>query len=202
MQRGQVAVVTVVLVGALVVGAALVTDGRGPLRQDAQIDAPTVGPGATPIDSCTTIRESGTYVLTSDVVHDKSTRLSESCITILADDVVFHGQGHRVEGNGISDTRGIQTNATNVTVRNVVVAEWGRGVYYMNASGGTITHVNATSNAYGIDLDWSNDVRVVENNVSGNLVGIDVARSNDDIDLRDNSVRGNHVAQVYRNSST
>ena len=201
MQRGQVAVVTVVLVGALVVGAALATDGRGPLRPDAQLDSPTVGPNATPIDSCTTIRESGTYVLTTDVVHDKSTRLSESCITILADDVVFDGQGHRIEGNGISDTRGVQTNATNVTVRDVVVAEWGRGIYYVNASGGTIAGVNATGNAYGIDLDWSSDVRIVENNVSGNLVGVDLTRSNDDIHLRDNRVRGNHVAGVHLNNS-
>jgi hypothetical protein len=201
MQRGQVAVVTVVLVGALLVGAAFATDGNGPVSPDASLDAPTVGPDATSIDSCTTITKPGTYVLASNITEDKSTRLSESCITIRARDVVFDGRGHRVEGNGISDTRGVEVSARNVTVRNVVVAEWERGVYYRNATGGTVTGVVADSNGFGIDLDWSRGVRVVDNDVEGNLVGLDLARGNARLVVRDNRVQGNHVTDRLQNES-
>ncbi|QLG28573.1 right-handed parallel beta-helix repeat-containing protein [Halorarum halophilum] len=197
MQRGQVAIVTVVVVGAVLVGSAFAIDSTAPPGSDS----PRVGADATRIDSCTTITEPGAYVLTTDVENDKHTRLSESCIRIESDDVLFEGDGHVVDGRGISDTRGVTANGTNVTVRNVTVSDWDRGIYYRNVSGGTIEGVNATENGYGIDLDWSREVTIADSDVSGNVIGVDLMRSNDDVELEDNRLGGNHVADVNRNET-
>lgn len=213
MHRGQIVAVTTVGVGALLIAGALLAgsvvalDGVADSRADAALDAPTgpaplgVGADATRIDSCTRITDPGTYVLTADVEDDQSTRLSESCIRIATDDVVFDGNGHTIDGRGISDTRGVTATGTNVTVRNVTVSDWDRGIYYRNVSGGTIRGANATANGYGIDLDRSSGVAVMDNDVSGNLIGIDLRRSNAGVELGGNRVNGNHLADVHGNET-
>ena len=197
MERGQAAVLTVVVVGTLLVGAAIAMGGA----ESSYRPPPRVPDDATRIDSCTTISEPGAYVLTTDLKDNKKTRLSESCIRIVADDVIFSGGGHVVDGKGISDTRGVTANGTNVTVVNVVVSDWNRGVYFRNVSDGEVRNVTASGNAYGIDLDGTSGVAVVNNDVSSNLIGIDLTRSNEDVDLRGNDADGNHVADVYRNET-
>ena len=197
MQRGQVAVVTALVVGAVLVGSAFVIYSTAP----SQTGTPSAGADATRIDSCTTITEPGAYVLTADIEDNKRTRLSESCIRIAADDVTFDGGGHLVDGRGISDTRGVTANGTNVTVRNVSVSDWDRGIYYTNVSGGTIEGVNATENGFGIDLDRSREVTITNSDVSGNLIGVDLKRSNHDLELADNRLSGNYVADVNRNET-
>lgn len=171
----------------------------------AAVPADTAASPATPVDSCTTITEPGVYVLTTDLKDNKDTRISESCIEIQTDDVVFDGDGHIIDGKGISDTRGVSVNAsaeaTNVTVRNLTVSDWNVGVFYQSVSGGEIQSVNASGNAYGINLDDSTDVEVRENSVSHNLVGIDLLRGNADVTVTNNTVEDNHLVGVYTKSN-
>lgn len=190
----------------LLVGSAVALDSA-PSRVDASLDTSTrsdaTGAGAdvTQIDECTRITEPGVYVLTTDIEDNQETRLSETCIRITADDVVLEGDGHVVDGRGISDTRGVTATGANVTVRNVIVSDWDRGLYYRNVSGGTISGVNATGNGFGIDLDRSADVALADNDVSGNMIGLDLRGSNTGIELDGNRVDRNYLADVNGNET-
>lgn len=199
--HGQV-IVTAVVVSVLLTGSAVAVFAAPSTETSTRPAVSAAQADVTQINSCTTITSPGRYVLTTDIIDDRTTRLSESCIQIAANNVIFDGGNHTIDGKGISDTRGIVTNGTNVTVQNVAVSDWNLGIYYVNASGGTIRGVTATKNAFGIALDWSQDVTVADNTASHNLIGINLVRSDDSIELRGNDVAGNHIAGVYRNKST
>lgn len=156
---------------ALLLACSLVA-GTLPATVGAQEDG-----GPTEIESCgATITEPGTYVLTRDIIDDRGVQLSQSCISIESSDVVFDGGGHTIDGNGVSDTTGIAvengSRLSNVTVRDVTVSDWNRGIHYHNVSGGEITDVNATLDAFGIVLMNTTGVAVRNPAVSDNLIGI------------------------------
>lgn len=156
-----------------------------------------VGQQATPVDTCTTIDEPGEYVLTADIADNKGTRLSQSCFLVTADDVVLDGQGHLVDGRGISDSTGVTVEgASRVTVLNLRLSDWNRGLHYRDVVGGTVRGVVAKRNARGIDLDGSSDVVLADNQVARNLIGVDLARENRNVSLDGNVVRGNFYADV------
>lgn len=183
-------VVPLVAAVTLLVAVALALSGPGPTVAAAQ---------PTPVDSCTTIYESGEYELVTDIVDDRTTRLSQACIKITADDVVFDGGGHLVDGKGISDTTGVRVRgASDVVVRDVRVTNWNRGVHYDGVTGGAVVGVNATSNARGLDFDRSQDVTVEGGTYTANLIGVDLARENRDVAVPDAVATGNHVVDVYR----
>lgn len=156
-----------------------------------------VGQQATPVETCTTIDEPGDYVLTADITDNKGTRLSQSCLLVTADDVVLDGQGHLVDGRGISDSTGVRVvGASNVTVLDLRLSDWNRGLHYRDVSSGTVREVVAKRNARGIDLDGSSDVVLADNQVARNLIGIDLTRENRNVTLDGNVVRGNFYANV------
>lgn len=121
--------------------------------------------GTTAIDSCTTIDEPGSYVLTEDVRNSSA----DVCIDIRASNVTFDGNGNLVAGNlsqerrseiagspepptrvGVGVNVGGETRAGTVTVRNVTTTGWVRGVSAVNVSDGAIRSVVATGNVDGI----------------------------------------------------
>jgi parallel beta-helix repeat protein len=142
--------------------------------------------GPTPIDSCTTITEPGEYVLTSDV-DGREVRLSQSCLRIAVSDVRISGNGHRIRGIGVSDTTGIAVNGTgllrNVTIQNVTVTGWNRGIYLENVTRSTVSDVTARQNAFGITLHDVSYTTIRNCRFSLNLVDI----------YRDDDSRGNAV---------
>ncbi len=115
---------------------------------------------AASVNSCTTITNPGQYVLTTDI--DDST--AGICIEIRSSDVVFHGQGHTIDGVNAPDSIGISANdsatLTNVTVRNVTVTEWGsEGIVYRDVSTGEILYATAVENGgNGVEVDESADI--------------------------------------------
>lgn len=124
------------------------------------------------IDTCTTITEPGTYVLSENTTF-KGGPASVACLTIRADDVVVDGQGHVFAGHGISNTTGISVSgAENVTVKNIHVTDWHRGVSFRNAAGGTVQNASIRSNAYGLSLRDADGVTVANSATRGNLVGV------------------------------
>jgi hypothetical protein len=110
--------------------------------------------------------------------------------------VVLDGRSGLVDGNGVSDTTGVLVEGvTNVTVRNLRVENWNRGVAVRNASDVTVREVNATGNAVGIE-GQNASVRVVDVTVDSNLRGVVLADPGDDV-LRGTRVKGNHVVAVH-----
>ncbi|WP_266075470.1 NosD domain-containing protein [Haladaptatus caseinilyticus] len=150
--------------------------------------APTVG-------SCTKITKPGHYTLGRDI-HNGKTRISTGCIEIRANDVVFDGNGHLLSGFGVSDTSGVRVeNASNVTVRNVTVNDWNRGIFVTNSEDVTVRGVDASNNAIGIDVTDA-DARLVENTVRRDLKGVVLADPWDD-ELERNRIENNLVVNVY-----
>lgn len=79
------------------------------------------------IDSCTAIDDPGEYEFVEDVQTDQT----GSCIEIQADNVTIDGNGHVLAGPGAdSNATGfeIDNRVSDVTIRNVEVAGWERGL--------------------------------------------------------------------------
>lgn len=157
----------------------------------------------TRIETCTTISEPGTYVLTKDIENGGSdggfAYISETCIQIASDDVVFDAQGHTIDGYGISDTTGIGTAAgaelSDVTVKNARVKDWNRGVYLGNTDGATVQNVNASDNSFGVFVENARDTTVRDSTVTGNFVGIYHTNTRGNA-FEGNTVRDNRVEDV------
>ncbi|WP_132058748.1 NosD domain-containing protein [Halorussus amylolyticus] len=156
-------------------------------------DSVQVGQSATALDSCRTITESGTYVLTADIENAGNTAISEACIEIRADDVTFDGDGYAIGGRGESHTRAVSVvGATNVTVRNVHVHDWHEGVVVENGSA-SVVEVTSSANAYGIRFQNATDSSASGNTVEDNLVGIQ-ATGEGSISVSDNDLSGNEIS--------
>ncbi|MEM4702942.1 MAG: NosD domain-containing protein [Candidatus Pacearchaeota archaeon] len=135
---------------------------------------------ATPISSCTTISSSGVYELQNDIINSTN----DSCINIIASNVIFDGQGHTIDGNDNVFTYGIYVynSATNVTVKNVTLSDWYAGCYFL-APNNTIQDSHITSNYLGVRVGTFPAVNshyntIKNNNINQNLYGIYSLRSN------------------------
>ncbi|PSP73025.1 hypothetical protein BRC86_10640 [Halobacteriales archaeon QS_3_64_16] len=129
------------------------------------------GSGPTPIEGCGTIDEPGRYVLTTNVTNTSA----DPCIAITASDVVFDGGGHTLAGN--KSNYGIRVDngdgpQSNVTVRNIAVDRWVRGISFMNATGGTVENTTATDSIEGYLVQESTGVTVRHNYAYDNALGI------------------------------
>ncbi|MFC7078979.1 right-handed parallel beta-helix repeat-containing protein [Halorussus caseinilyticus] len=158
----------------------------------AVTDAAATDAAPTEIDSCTTIDDSGTYVLTSDIENGGKTAISKACIEITADGVTFDGGGHLVDGRGVSHTKGVAVaGAEGVTIRNVSVADWHSGVLVTEGSSATVRNVETFSNAYGVRLENATGATVENSTISDNLVGVSAAGEN--VTLTENDFSGNAI---------
>jgi len=108
----------------------------------AKLHASVVTNPATPIDSCGTITQPGSYVLTRNL------NASGNCIRIDADDVTLDLAGYRLSGNGSGD--GVDENDTihsNITVLNGTVTGFQNGVDLNQVIGSVAISVRAIDNA-------------------------------------------------------
>lgn len=162
-----------------------------------------------------TIASPGSYVLTNDIT-DSSLA---TCIEIRASNVVFDGGGHLVDGTGTTDSIGISVHNSqgvgNVTIRNIRVRDWDRGVslagavdssvessvlegnlfcgavFYLNATGNTLTSCNVKGNGFGLVLSaGAADCEVLGNRIESNECGLYLYAS-DGVTLTRNIIAGN-----------
>ncbi|MEN6343088.1 MAG: NosD domain-containing protein [Methanospirillum sp.] len=144
-----------------------------------------------------TIASPGSYVLTNDIVNSGQL----TCIEIRASDVVFDGAGHLIDGKDIEGSTGISVyapeGARNVTVRDVRIRDWDRGIYldgavnssiessvlennlfcgavlYRNATGNSVRGCTITGNGYGLVLsDGAADCVVSDSRIESNECGL------------------------------
>lgn len=140
---------------------------------------------ATEIDSCTTITESGTYTLTTDIENSDA----ETCIQIEANDVTFDGAGHTIDGIDGSGTDGIDIQGANVTVTENVVTDWETGIN-VDTNDVAISNSVVESNRVGIYLELVRDVTVAANEIRANGAGI-YAFVSSELTIADNAVTSN-----------
>lgn len=155
----------------------------------------------TEIDSRTKITQPGTYTLARDIEQGGGTHLSEACIEIKADDVVFDGGGLILGGKGVSDTSGIlASNVRNVTVKNVTITRWDYGIQFENVIGGVIQNARIAGNGYGLSFRDTYLTVVRDTNVSENLLGV-VFDSLSDVVMWENTIQSNSGRDMFRLSN-
>lgn len=164
------------VVGAIYLVAPGVSVGFvGPEAPDgATADAPH------PVGACTTLSEPGRYVLTTDLESD-----GETCLEVVASDVILDGGGHVVRGRLAQGSTAVAVGppadggpaVRNVTVRNLSVRNWVFGVVYTGVAGGTVTDVRTFHNVEGVTVSDSTGVTVADTRVREGCVGLDVVRS-------------------------
>ncbi|ESP88028.1 hypothetical protein K933_10769, partial [Candidatus Halobonum tyrrellensis G22] len=137
------------------------------------------------VSSCTTIDESGTYELTSDV--DAG---GETCFDIRASDVTLDGNGYTVTGAGGSErafgvfVNGTEASVSNVTVTDVSVNRWFIGYHVRGASDVTIADTTAVDDRFygywvvtsdGVDIEDA----VARDHTRSEGEGVSIIRSTD-----------------------
>ena len=203
------ALLAVLLVGsgALVAASAPVGTGVGASAASADAGAPNssstsdVGPtsATTRIDSCTAITEPGRYELVADVEN----ATAGQCIRIRASDVAFDGRGHSVDGTGAFASAGVAVGSwargvSNVTVRNLRVAEWDDAVRLTNADGGVVADVTAAESRVGVLLLGASGNQFTEVATTDNAVhGVALLDDSDRNRLVGLTAAGNALAGVH-----
>jgi len=128
----------------------------------------TLGEGV--ITSCTEIDSSGEYYLGADILD--STDLS--CIRITSSDVVLNGQGHVIDGRDFYNSIGISligswnNTLVNVTIRNINISDWYRGVVFDTVNNSRISGAIITSNRQGIRFEEGGNISVYNSELKVN----------------------------------
>lgn len=168
-------------------------------------EAPSLAGDVTEVQNCRTISEPGTYVLTRDIENGGKgegnfTFASQACIRIESSDVTFDGNGHVVDGFGVSHTTGIRVGSdqsqSNVTVANVDLTDWNRGIHYMDVTDGTVRDANVSGNSFGIFVENSTDIAV--RNVAAHRYFVGVYLGDTEATLTETSFTGNETRAVVR----
>lgn len=146
---------------------------------------PTTGAAqdATPVDTCTTITEPGTYELTADLEGSDG-----PCLHVRESGVAVRGNGYAVRGNGTEGSVGIlvyagassePTDASlrDVTVQNVTASGWERGIQVGDISGigtnATLSNATVTDNdVAGVYLVEAENATVDGLDATGNGNGV------------------------------
>ncbi|MFC7044089.1 nitrous oxide reductase family maturation protein NosD [Halobacteriaceae archaeon GCM10025711] len=149
---------------------------------------------AIDVDSCTTIDESGRYVLTADLEPANATE----CIVVAASDVTLDGDDHAITGTG-NGTGVSVVDATNETVdveiNDLTVQNWTTSVRFESASG-TVDDVTATDNRFGVRLVDAGAVGVQDSEFTANTVGVNVVSST--AELVRNDLAGNEYGLIVQ----
>ena len=130
-----------------------------------------VGFGATQISNCSVIDTPGVYHLTQDIVGSGA----DVCIKISASNVTLDGRGYKINGTGriaIQIYNG-SIRLSNVTIRNVSIEGWGKGIELKNADNCSVYNVGITKiSYYAVYLYGSGNVLYGINAVDGGTVYI------------------------------
>lgn len=124
------------------------------LSSGGEVLAPLSDDALTPIAGCTNVTQSGRYVVTTDV-----STAATVCIDVRADDVRVAGNGHVLDGSGYGAAVRVQ-NQTNVTVRNLTLADWTVGFEGSNASRVHVGPAHVTGSNAGVRYEDVSDASV------------------------------------------
>lgn len=182
-----------------------------PVSPTASADGRQPG-DATEVTNCRVIDDPGRYVLTEDITGggsgDQFTFASQTCLVVRSDDVVFEGRGHRVDGLGVTDTTGIAVvgdaddPVSNVTVRNVVVTDWNRGVYFRHSDGGALRDSTLRHNAYGAMIEHATGTELSGSTARDDLIGVYEGQDANETAFSGMSYGGNEAGDVVSEEPT
>lgn len=154
---------------------------------------------ATPINSCRVISLPGEYVLTRSIINSTATY----CINITSSNVIFDGAGYTMDGKDVYNTYGVYAynpaiTLTNITVKNLKLSDWHYGIYYRKVQNGNINNNTASSNLFGIRLQYSDNNILSANTVSSNVYdGFLIDYSNNSILANNDANFNNYGIHIY-----
>lgn len=122
------------------------------IRSDGSVD-----PSSVPI------RRAGYIYTFTDSISDS--------IVVEMDDIILDGQGHSLQGD-MSYSTGVDLYAENITVRNLTITQFVRGINLHDTNNHTISGNQIIDNQRGIEGDSSSGNNIYGNNLTGNHAGI------------------------------
>jgi parallel beta-helix repeat protein len=122
------------------------------IRSDGSIDPPTAN----------ITRNGNLYTITADIYDS---------IVIERNNIVLDGANHLIQGTGVTGSEGIDVSGrSNVTVKNVRITMFDRGISLSESLNGNITRCTITNSNYGISVsDSSIYNNIAENTLSANI---------------------------------
>lgn len=136
------------------------------------------------VDACTTIEESGEYVLTEDLDADGDCLVfrddNESCCVTGYGDVILDGNGHTISGNGTGT--GIKLGR-GMRIRNLHISGFGTGISDLETDGGV------GGEGLGIALENT----IVSDNDGGGIV----SDAHLDLAMKDSVIQNNGGYGIY-----
>lgn len=170
----------------------------------------------TSLDSCTIIDEPGTYRLTESI--ENST--ADICIEIRASDVRFDGGSHTIDGTitrqelldalqgpppeaglGVGVNPNGSSSLSNITITNVTVTDWFRGIGARNSGDVAVQDITATTSGVGVELVSASDSTVGDATTFENVLFGIRADDSPNSTIRDVTANRNGFNGVYAVSS-
>ncbi|MEM4702895.1 MAG: LamG-like jellyroll fold domain-containing protein [Candidatus Pacearchaeota archaeon] len=127
---------------------------------------------------CQEISSAGVYVLQNNIEESGN----GVCINITANNVIFDGQGHIIDGRKSPKTYGIYSSRKgNITLENFLVKEWETGIYLYQVVNSNVQNAASDSNVYGIYLNASDNNNLTEMSFLGNTLDVVISSSSNNI---------------------
>jgi len=132
--------------------------------------------------------EGNIYYFTDDIIGEYS-------LTVRCSNVVIDGENHTINGKGVVEVGIYIEGITNVTVRNIEVADFSCGIELHKSSNCDVIKANITNNDVGVTLSESNNNTLSENRINNRQDGIrlDMSHYNE---IRENIIVGNYFAGI------
>lgn len=123
-------------------------------------------------------------------------------IVIQKNHITVDGNGCRVQGSGSG--KGFDLSViNNVTIKNVVVDNFSKGIFLHASSGNTISRNDIVNNSNGIEIYYSSSDNVISRNhiVNNSCVGIKLVSSSSNNIVYGNTIANNNEWGVYMSSA-
>ncbi|WP_192918542.1 PKD domain-containing protein [Salinigranum salinum] len=151
------------------------------------------GADCTTISGATVVSTPGCYVIDGNVEEHEDGNYVE----IEASDVVLDGDGHTLEGGGNNNAVHVDGSYSNVTVRNLTVENWDRGVFVKDVTDATVRDVVGRSSKHTIEFDGTMSSTVDNVSASSNAEYGVYLKDATGTTVVDTTVQGNGVDGVF-----
>jgi parallel beta-helix repeat protein len=144
------------------------------------------------------ITQPGQYHLAQDLTSDKI------CITVAANDVELHFDGHALTGPGGSSTGIDSVGVTNLSIHGQgTITGFGTGIFLADNSGALIVNITTTNSRFqGILIGGGSGNTLISNTANGNGNGIQLDGATNNNTVRANETDGNKIGIAVFSRST
>ena len=138
----------------------------------------SVEPSSAPIQQV-----EDTYMFTNDIF---------ASIVIQRDNIVIDGREHILQGPAPLNAPGVDlSDRINVTIRNIKVRGFEKGIYLRNSTNCALTSSNITNNQDGVTVETIGEVAIEKNEISNNYENGIIIVGQSNILIKENTIKHN-----------